>query len=280
MNSGAPFISFDIGSQIRATKKNYKFKASKRDCFKCAVFVARAHSCSLAFGKRKLEPRLISKLRACLDIMEAHLADSLSQGHSGHATSNGAFASTSTGAYSTNVKKRKKMIPDHVPSTTSLVSSSTHSSSASSSANSKSHQDPPLKRKRGRPPKNIKHQSTQHQSSRQPEGEEDDSNHEEQKESTTSRSKRHHGSRYDNAAADLSLPPRRVSSRSVPSLHQLMSRFEDQYREMGQRYAEMGTLLTQMKTAMEDNREQSEQEIRRELIDEIQKNIFDSMPKR
>jgi len=49
---------------------------------------------------------------------------------------------------------------------------------------------------------------------------------------------------------------------------------------MGQRYTEMGTILTQMKTAIADNRQQSEQEIRRELLDEIQTNILDSIPKK
>ena len=97
--------------------------------------------------------------------------------------------------------------------------------------------------------------------------------------------KRHHlqssslrgGSRADNVASSLT---QRGMSRSVPSLHHLMSRFEDQYKEVGKRYAEMGTILTQMKTAIEEKREQSEQEIRRELLDEIQRNILESMPKR
>ena len=59
-----------------------------------------------------------------------------------------------------------------------------------------------------------------------------------------------------------------------------MTRFEAQYNEMGKRYTEMGELLTQMKTAVEENRERSEQEIRRELLDEIQRNILQSIPKR
>ena len=80
----------------------------------------------------------------------------------------------------------------------------------------------------------------------QPECEEVDNN-EEQKESASSRSKCHllqsneltGEQRAKNAV--VSLTPRRSSSaRSVPSLQQLMSRFEDRYKEMGQRYTEMG----------------------------------------
>jgi len=59
-----------------------------------------------------------------------------------------------------------------------------------------------------------------------------------------------------------------------------MSQFEDRYKEMGQRYAEMGELLAQMKSTIEVNRERSEKEIRRELLDEIQRNILESIPKR
>jgi hypothetical protein len=275
-------------SQVRATKKNYKFRANKRDCFKCAVFVARTHSCFLAFGKRELKPRLTNKLKSCLDIMEAHLIAPSPTGHNGYVISNGASASSiKSSAPFTNVKKRKKMIPDHVLSTSSLVSSSaTPCSTASTSAttkNSNCHQHSPLKKKRGR-----RHLSTQQGSSpiHSSPCEEEDSN-EEQKESASSRSKRHllqsneltGEQRVTNAVA--SLTPKRISSaRSVPSLRQLISRFEDRYKEMGQRYTEMGVILTQIKTAIEDNRERSEQKIRRELLDEIQRNFLESMPKR
>lgn len=259
---------------VRATKKNYKFKANKRDCFKCAVFVARAHSCFLSFGKKELEPRLIKKLKTCLDIMEDHLVTPSASGHNGHTTS-----STISSA-----KKRKKMAPDHVLSTSSFVSHSTHASTASTLAitkNSNQLPDPPVKRKRGRPSKNSKQQLTQQTSSlMQPQ-----CSMNEEKEPESSRSKRHHlhrvrgGSRPDNS--DSCLISRRVSSSlSSPSLHELMSRFEVQYKEMGQRYAEMGTLLAQMKFAIDDRRTPSEQEIRKELLEEIQRNILESMPKR
>lgn len=277
---------------MRATKKNFKFKTNKRDCFKCAIFVARTHSCYLAFGKKELRPCLIMKLRSCLDMMETHLIDPLSNGPNIHATDNGKATSSTT-----NVKKRKKMVPDHVLTTSSLSASSLLSSTISTSAmaqNSNRHQDTPVKRKRGRPSKNSKIVSIQQRSSsvlpsplQQPESEEQNNSNEVKKELMPSKSKRHQlqsnklraNLRADNAPR--SLPLRGTSSSSsAPSLHQLMSRFEDKYNEMGKRYAEMGTILTQMKIAMEENREQSEQEIRRELLDEIQRNILENMPKR
>eukprot|EP00531_Pseudo-nitzschia_arenysensis_P018288 CAMPEP_0116135800 /NCGR_PEP_ID=MMETSP0329-20121206/11386_1 /TAXON_ID=697910 /ORGANISM="Pseudo-nitzschia arenysensis, Strain B593" /LENGTH=566 /DNA_ID=CAMNT_0003630629 /DNA_START=69 /DNA_END=1769 /DNA_ORIENTATION=+ len=266
---------------VRATRKNYKFKTNKRDCFKCSVFVARAHSCFLSFGKKKLKPRLVSKLKSCLDMMESHLVATSSNGY---ASSNG-----NTTSYA-NAKKRKKVTPDNVLSSPSSAYSPAHSNTKSApnvKENSDVLQDPPLKRKRGRPPKNSKHQQNQNKtSSIQPQCAGDDKI-EDGRETGSSRSKRNllasnkvkSSSRSD--SGDSSSTTRRVSSsQSVPSLHELISRFEDQYKEMGQRYAEMGTLLTQMKTAMDDRRTQSEQKIRRELLDEIQRNILENMPKR
>ena len=95
--------------QVRATRKNYKFKTNKRDCFKCAVFVARAHSCFHSFGKRNLNPRLISKLKACLDLMEAHLITPVSNGHKSHTAKNGGPGISNSTALS-NTKKRKKYV--------------------------------------------------------------------------------------------------------------------------------------------------------------------------
>ena len=227
--------------------------------------------------------------------MEDHLINSSPNGHNGHATSHSTSASCTSTSASSSAKKRKKMIPDDVLSTSSLVPSSSAQRNILSSditKNSNQHQETPLKRKRGRPRKDSKHEPIQPRSSStrsaalQPEYEENESI-DDQTESASSRSKRHQlylrrsrgGSKTD--TSDSSLVPKRVSSsRTTPSLSELMSRFEDQYKEMGKRYAEMGTLLSQMKTAIEDNRERSEQEIRRELLDEIQRNILESMPKR
>ncbi len=215
----------------------------------------------------------------CLDMMETHLVATSSNGY---ASTNGDINSCA------NAKKRKKVTPDNVPS--SSASYSTHSSTKSAPDVKKNYdivQDPHVKRKRGRPPKNSKHQQNQNITpSIQLEFAGND-NIEDSTETRSSRSKRNLlsskkvKSNAKGDSCDSSLTTRRVSSsRSVPSPHELISRFEDQYKEMGQRYAEMGTLLTQLKTAMADTRTQSEQEIRRELLDEIQRNILENLPKR
>ena len=223
--------------------------------------------------------------------MEDHLVAPSPNGHNDRTANNTAPASSnSTSTIPSNAKKRKKTIPHHIISTSSLVSHSDNCSTASTPAITRSFnelQDQPLKRKRGRPPKNSKHHPIQQRSlSIQPQCAENDTI-EEGNEPESYGSKSHHlqsnqvkgGSRADNSAS--SLIPRRVpSSRSVPSLHELVSRFEVQYQEMGQRYTEMGTLMDQIKIAIDDRRTQSEQEIRRELIDEIRRNLLEGIPKR
>ena len=278
--------------QVRATRKNYKFKTNKRDCFKCAVFVARAHSCFLSFGKKKLDRRLRKKLKACLNLMEENLVTPVSTNcHKSQTASNNITAGTcsSLGTALSNGKKRKKTTPDNVLSTSSSASYTTTCTAALNlpiTKNSIQLSDLPLKRKRGRPPKSTKHQPIRQISSIQQLCAESDTV-DEGNEPVSSRPKRSHfqskemrgGSRIDGSASPL-MSRQVSSSRSIPSLHQLISRFEAQYEEMGQRYAEMGTLLAEMKNAIDDRRTQSEQEIRRELLDEIQRNILESMPKR
>ena len=147
--------------QIRATsKKNYKFLRSRRDCFKCAIFVARVYSCYQSFHKKKLEPRqLLEKVQSCLDIMESHLLIPVVSSAGGRSSSLVVLPSSSPAAAaaaaaagvaadttytnttnSSNTKKRKKLTSDHAVSNNSI------------------HQDatpavPSVKRKRGRPSK-------------------------------------------------------------------------------------------------------------------------------
>lgn len=269
---------------LRATKKNYKFKTNKRDCFKSAVFVARAHSCFVALGKRELETGMFRKITACLDIMESHLVDSLVPNYSRH-TTGAAGITTPVTATTTVDKKRKMPTPDAVFSTSPSISASVSSQPSVPGKKSKTaynlnqSYESVVKRKRGRPPKNVKHQLIQRQQGsfsnaatieaspplQQPGFQKKEGNIDE--ESTISSVSSRHNRRPQ-------------SSEARPSLHELMSRFEAQYNEMGQRYAEMGTLLAQMKTALKDKRQRTEQEIRRELLDEIQSSILESLPKK
>mmetsp|Transcript_14617 Transcript_14617/g.30283 ORF Transcript_14617/g.30283 Transcript_14617/m.30283 type:complete len:638 (-) Transcript_14617:702-2615(-) len=289
---------------VRATKKNFKFRTNKRDCFKCAVFIARAHSCYNAFGKLDLNHRLVEKLKSCLAIMENHLVQ---PSFIAYSTSNTATASsyTSTNATATggSGKRRKKIVPDAVLSTSSAVASSSlgGGSALTPTVTHKSdhHRDPNPKKKRGRPLKNSKPPPPVEPRPPSPsdwsQADEDRGNEQEQKgyvSSLSSKPKRSHvpsgrtrgGARHGTGdGGSESLVPRRVSApvpRLGDSLEQLMSRFEEQYNEMGQRYAEMGTLLGKMKAAIGDNRERSEKEIRRQLLDEVQSKILQSIPKR
>mmetsp|Transcript_11427 Transcript_11427/g.32899 ORF Transcript_11427/g.32899 Transcript_11427/m.32899 type:complete len:544 (+) Transcript_11427:201-1832(+) len=268
---------------VRATKKNYKFKMNKRDCFKSAVFVARAHSCFVAFQKKKLERGLIEKITACLHLMESHLGDPSLPSHNGHVAA--AMATTVT-ANTAIGKKRKMPTPDAVFSTSSTISSSAfcQSSTPEKKSNrtfnsSQSNDKPAIKRKRGRPSRSLKHPVVQPQQSCFSEA------------AATEVSPPFHQSGFENKegnideeSTSLSVSSRHIrhsqSSGTSPSLRELMSRFESQYNEMGQRYAEMGTILAQMKMAVRDKRQRSEEEIRRELLDEVQNSILESLPKK
>jgi hypothetical protein len=80
--------------------------------------------------------------------------------------------------------------------------------------------------------------------------------------------------------------PRRTSKsdeakgKTGTTLQQLISRFEDQYEEMGHRYREMGNILKDMKMAIVRGRERTEEEIRMDLLSEVQKSIMKSLPKK
>lgn len=277
------YFSTHTHIQVRATRKNYKFKTNKRDCFKCAVFVARAHSCFHSFGKRNLNPRLISKLKACLDLMEAHLITPASNGHKSHTANNSAPRISNSTAPS-NTKKRKKTISDNTSSNSySGFVSPNYSSSSTLPIKQDHHQqsDSPVKRKRGRPPKSILKQPLQHHSESDSVEEVENFGQSKPKRKNL-QSKMTRGDLRADDSAPSSIARRLSSSPSVSSssLSQLISRFQLQYEEMGRRYAEMGSLLAEMKNTIEESRTPSEQEIRRELLDEIQRSIFDRMPKR
>jgi hypothetical protein len=59
-----------------------------------------------------------------------------------------------------------------------------------------------------------------------------------------------------------------------------LSKFEDQYLEMGERYKEMGETLAELKVKIDANRDKTEQGIRNELLQVVQKTIVSSFPKK
>jgi hypothetical protein len=64
------------------------------------------------------------------------------------------------------------------------------------------------------------------------------------------------------------------------ALSVLVSRFEEQYTQMGEMYRQMGETLADVKAKINENRESTEQEIRSELLQEVQKTIMSSFPKK
>lgn len=73
---------------------------------------------------------------------------------------------------------------------------------------------------------------------------------------------------------------RRNRNGKKSSLLSLVAQFEQQYQDMGEKYHQMGEILAELKAKIEENRESTEQEIRSELLQEVQKTIMSSFPKK
>lgn len=203
--------------------------------------MARAYSCYKAYCvKEEMDDGLLAKVRTCLDIMESRLPE--------------------PGA----PKKRKtKMEPKDAPEAAAAP------------------EEAPAKRRRGRPPKSthptppepVRSQELRQENALQ------------KSESVESNDIEVTHRRAPAAQAGASRLRRSNSSSSNGSkrsltLNQLVSKFEDQYLEMGERYKEMGETLAQLKVKVDENRDKTEQEIRNELLQEVQKTIMSSFPKK
>lgn len=243
------FIFFSLTSyrtvQISATTKNFNFTSQRRDCFKCAVFVARVYGCALALGIKKLNSQLMAKVKVCLEIMEDHLGDEAS-------------------------KKRKKLDVSSGPTNAPIPQSA---------------QTPDLiqrtDRKRGRTPRQqdpLLVELTKEATAT-----------EDAKKKITVDKKA--GSMEVATASPRNWRPNETSGVTIksataaaltvkPTFQQLMTQFEERYEEMGEKYNAMGKLLAQMKSAVEERREKTEQQIRDEVLEEVQKCIFRSIPKK
>jgi hypothetical protein len=243
---------------VASSPKNFLFAAKKRDCYKCEIFVARVYSCYKAFSvKGGIDDALLAKVKKCLEIMESRLPDSVS-----------------------TKKKRKSAEKKQVLEESSLSDPASTKKKRKSAEKKQAVDEPPLedpaqpptKRKRGRPPKSngaAKEQDAAAAEMGSPMNE----SVEEQVEHVRSSSR----------VAPRVAP--RVARRStnngkIQTLSQLVARFEDQYNQMGARYQEMGETLTALKSKIDDNRDTTEKEIRNELLQEVQKTIMSSFPKK
>ncbi len=238
----SPVVDFQMLLQVRSANKNYQFTAKKRESFKCAIFVARLYSCLRSFSKSIMSSRLMAKAKSCLTIMERHLSGNI-----------------------THVQQKKKF-PE-------LVETQSFRSTRSSSAAlpEASDLEAPAKRKRGRPPTNkrvvVSTVNAVVPSAIQ---------------GAQKKCKIEHVESV--AEGSIPFPPRRRNSEittvsSTPTIRHIISRFEKQYEEMGQIYNEMGTTLAQMKGAANGS-ERTEEQIRADLLEEVQRSIMNSLPKK
>lgn len=66
----------------------------------------------------------------------------------------------------------------------------------------------------------------------------------------------------------------------ISSLNKLILKFERQHEEMGKMYHEMGQTLSELKSKVQENRTATEEEIRNELLLEVQENLLKSFGKK
>jgi hypothetical protein len=226
--------------------KNYSFTSKARDCFKCAIFVARLYCCYKHSGVTTLSDRLMTKVKGCLSIMEDHIPKKSSD------------------------KKKKTKAADPIPPVESIPVVLEKTTLG--------------KKKRGRPAKASKTPESSQMTKdavpvtsdgkkkRKVVYKDDDFGEEEFNEVVVPHSTTIRARPPSKAAVAVSL--------SGPSMQRLISRFEEQYEEMGKRYLEMGNILQQMKEAAARGRERTEEEIRADLLEEVQRNILKSLPKK
>ncbi|KAG7346705.1 hypothetical protein IV203_005774 [Nitzschia inconspicua] len=231
---------------VRATTKNYSFTSKGRDCFKCAIFVARLYCCCKHSGVSTPSDRLMTKAKGCLSIMENHLPKPKSAKH----------------------KKATTKASEPISPPVSVPAAKDSASEKPQSGN----------KKRCRPQRSCKSPeqtlstvplTAKSSKKRRDDNDLDDDVKVVPVQSTASRSRRPIKTRSSSGADP-----------STRTMQQLISRFEEQYEEMGQRYHEMGNILEQMKEAAASSRERTEEEIRADLLEEVQRNILKSLPKK
>ena len=70
------------------------------------------------------------------------------------------------------------------------------------------------------------------------------------------------------------------SSSGSLSLAQLLGKFEEQYDAMGDMYKQMGETLKELRSKVQENRTATEEEIRSELLEEVQESLLKSFGKK
>lgn len=223
---------------MEKTRKNFQFATKKRDCYKCAIFVARVYGCYKAFTvKGGLDDSLEAKVKACLEIMEDHLPDPSPQ------------------------KKRKKSV-EPVPAQV-VSEEQTVPPTKKKRVVSEEPAVPPPKKKRGRPRKNSSIEPVKSEETHDTASHMSEESEVELRPPAASRARKSGG-----------------RNGKTLSLTKLVAKFEEKYEKMGDMYKEMGETLAQLKSKIDESRSATEEEIRSELLQEVQQSIMKSLGKK
>mmetsp|Transcript_25728 Transcript_25728/g.63004 ORF Transcript_25728/g.63004 Transcript_25728/m.63004 type:complete len:551 (+) Transcript_25728:111-1763(+) len=220
------------------TLKNFSFSSKRRHCFKCEIFVARAYSCYKAFGSRgRMDKSLMAKVRKCLEIMESRVPQPKGK----------------------DSRKRKKSLEKPAVVVTEPVA-----------AEEPVKEEPPSKRKRGRPTRKTEVAPAFEESG--------DSGMDEDAEAPVVEDTPRPPVARSTPRSPVRSTPRPSVARSTSnsrrakkelSVTDIISKFEEQYHEMGKMYEEMGKTLALLKSTAEENKSHKEESIRNEVRDEF-----------
>jgi hypothetical protein len=210
------------------------------------IFVGRSYSCTKAFGIfNHLDGELLTKVKTSLDIIESRLPEESSKKKKRKSSEESAPAA--------HVHAHA-----HVAAAPLVIGGETITSSI-----------PLAKKRRGRPPKNRLPPP--------PESVVETSN------TLLPEEEFVHDEAMSHAVASSITKVKRSKNgnkQPMASLSVLVARFEEQYTQMGEKYRQMGETLADVKAKINENRESTEQEIRSELLQEVQKTIMSSFPKK
>lgn len=272
-----------------------QFQTRRRDCYKCAIFVGRAYGCYKAFSTtKKLESSLMAKIKTCLDMMELHLQEpSASSKKKRKSEELAATIVTSSKEVPNKVAsdsatgeppKRKRGRPRKNPPLNTAAKAPDNGDDIVSKDSLVEDYDgmvpynPP--KKRGRTSSSVSKKANKDLSDEEVDDDDDmvpynppvrGSNGKARKSSTANSTS---GTKTKSTAAAV------IAGTSTNSLSNLVSKFEAQYEAMGEAYKQMGFTLQELKSKIQENRTATEEEIRNELLLEVQDNLLRSFGKK
>ena len=285
---------------VMSTDKIFHFSRRKRDCYRCALFLARLASCCKNFNI-PLVGTSKKKAIECLDILEDHIVeigvksanqakqvdsgeqqkDTMAKDNSSVAKSAplNVTANKSEGRATTKKKKRGRP-PERSSSPILSVQSDASSLFFDDGDEDRTDEpeivEPPAKKKRGRPA-GSKNTNTNTNTKKKGRSSSSANKITQAKSSTnaTTTNGSGNGRRNSNksSSAISSSSSSSNNSNTGHNLQQLIGRFEQKYHEMGE-------LLEQIKTVAANSRSPTEQQIRDEVLEEVKSSLLGSLPKK